>query len=327
MKTQIFIPRTTRWPLAKRVTASCDPRVLLLVGLLLTLPALAWAQFNFVTNNGAIIITGYTGPGVTVVIPQTTNGFPVTSIGTYAFQFSDATSVTIPDTVTNIGGDAFYGCGSLTNLVLGNGVTTIGSFAFEYCTALSSIVIPNGVTSIAYGTFQYCFKLSSVTLPDSVNDVGIRAFFDCVSLERVTLPNNVTNIGNSAFCFCSGLLGVYFRGNAPGIGSEVFLYDNKATVYCLPGSNGWGQTFGDLPIELWRPVIETNNGAFGVRTNGFGFNIIWASGMVVVVEASTNLAAPGWSPLQTNVLAGDSLYFSDSEWTNYPLRFYRLRSP
>jgi hypothetical protein len=47
----------------------------------------------------------------------------------------------------------------------------------------------------------------------------------------------------------------------------------------------------------------------------------------VVVEASTNLANPVWSPVGTNTLTGGASYFSDPRWTNYPARFYRLRSP
>jgi hypothetical protein len=46
-----------------------------------------------------------------------------------------------------------------------------------------------------------------------------------------------------------------------------------------------------------------------------------------VVDACTNLANPGWSPVRTNTLTGGWCYFSDPQWTNYPGRFYRLRSP
>ena len=74
-------------------------------------------------------------------------------------------------------------------------------------------------------------------------------------------------------------------------------------------------------------MIQTGDGSFGVRTNQFGFNVTWTSDMVVVVEASTNPGNPAWSPLQTNTFAGDSFYFSDPDWTNYPARFYRLRWP
>lgn len=71
----------------------------------------------------------------------------------------------------------------------------------------------------------------------------------------------------------------------------------------------------------------TDDDSFGVRTNQFGFNIGWASGMDVAVDACTDLANPIWTPLQTNTLTADTLYFSDAEWTNYPARFYRLRWP
>jgi hypothetical protein len=63
-----------------------------------------------------------------------------------------------------------------------------------------------------------------------------------------------------------------------------------------------------------------------VQTNRFGFAIVWASGMAVVVEASTNLANASWDPLATNFLSSGSSYFSDAAWTNSPQRFYRLRS-
>jgi len=71
--------------------------------LLLALPAAVHAQFTFTTNNGAITITKYTASGGDVIIPDTTNGYPVTSIGSTAFEYAGLTSVTIPDSVTNLG--------------------------------------------------------------------------------------------------------------------------------------------------------------------------------------------------------------------------------
>jgi hypothetical protein len=73
--------------------------------------------------------------------------------------------------------------------------------------------------------------------------------------------------------------------------------------------------------------MQTNDTSFGVRTNQFGFNIAWASGQVVVVEACTSFANLIWSALHTNTLSSDTFYFNDPDWTNYPSRFYRLRSP
>jgi formylglycine-generating enzyme required for sulfatase activity len=104
---------------------------------------------------------------------------------------------------------------------------------------------------------------------------------------------------------------------------DVF-YHLISTVYYLPGTTGWGSTFGGLPTALWRPLVETSGADLGVRTNQFGLNIAWASGQTVVVEACTNLANPIWSPVKTNTLSDGSSYFSDPQWTNYIRRFYRV---
>jgi sugar lactone lactonase YvrE len=65
----------------------------------------------------------------------------------------------------------------------------------------------------------------------------------------------------------------------------------------------------------------------GVRTNQFGFTLFGISYPLLVVEACTNLENPSWSPVSTNTLTGGWSYFSDPEWTNYPVRFYRIRLP
>jgi len=106
----------------------------------------------------------------------------------------------------------------------------------------------------------------------------------------------------------------------------VFFGDDNATVYYLSRTTGWGPTFGGGPTMLW-PQVQSGDASFGVRTNQFGFNITWVSGGVVLVEACTSLVNPVWTPLQTTTLTGESLYFSDPQWMNYPSRFYRFRSP
>jgi hypothetical protein len=66
--------------------------------------------------------------------------------------------------------------------------------------------------------------------------------------------------------------------------------------------------------------------AFGLQTNQFGFIISWSTNASVSVEACTNLANATWTPLQNNTLTDGWSYFSDSQRTNHPARFYRLRS-
>ncbi len=105
-------------------------------------------------------ITGYTGSGGDVVIP---NG--VTTIENCIFQFNKSiTSVVIPDSVTTIGDNAFDQCESLKTVRFGTNsqLTTIGVSAFSYCPNIESISISDSVTSIGKNAFYYCNSLSTV---------------------------------------------------------------------------------------------------------------------------------------------------------------------
>lgn len=188
-----------------------------------------------------------------------------------------------------------------------------------------SYAIPHSVTNIATSAFEAC-NLTNIMIPNSVTGIGDFAFSQCYGLTSMIIPNSVTNIGDWGFDLCTELKSAYFLGNVPSIGSWVFLNDDKVTVYYLPGAAGWGPTFGGRPTALWLPQMLTSGSNFGAQSNGFGFNINWASGMTVVIEACSNLANPLWFPVETNTITGGSSYFSDPRWTNYPGLFYRIRS-
>ena len=145
----------------------------------------------------------------------------------------------------------------------------------------------------------------------------------------ITMSDGVAQIGRDAFYGCISLKGVFCMGNAPVADLTVFLFALNATVYHLPGTTGWGGVFAGRPTALWMlptPVILRHDPRFGAKTNGFGFTISWATNLSVVVEATTNLAKPVWTPLATNSLTSGTNYFSDSQWMNYPSRFYRVHS-
>jgi hypothetical protein len=215
----------------------------------------------------------------------------------------------------------------LTSLTIRDSVSIIGTVAFASCTSLTNVTIGNGVSIIDSAAFASCANLTSVSIGNSVTSIGNGAFEECTSLTSVTIPDSVTRIVDYAFAYCTSLTGVYFQGNAPSVDANVFFQTGNVTVYYLPGTTGWGTTFGGRPAVLWNPLVQTSDASFGVRTNRFGFTITGTPNIPIVVEATTNLANPAWTPVGTNTLIGGSSYFSDPNWTNYPGRFYRIRSP
>jgi hypothetical protein len=286
--------------------------------------------FNWEIVNGAVTVTGYTGSGGVVIIPSLTNGLPVTAIAGYAFyRGEELAKVTIPDGVTSIGDYAFAACKSLTNVTIPNSVTIIGDHAFDSCLSLTNVTIPNSVIAIGEYAFSSCAFLTSITIGSGVTGIEDYTFDNCFGLTNITIPSSVNSLGVGAFYECLGLTGIYFQGDAPNLsGESVFdALPDTTTVYYLPGTTGWRTTFGGRPTALWKPEVQTGHSSFGVRTNQFGFNIAWAGGMTVVVEASTSLVNPTWSPISTNTFSGNTLYFSDAQWTNYPSRFYRVMWP
>ena len=147
----------------------------------------------------------------------------VTSIGRNAFYgCSGLTSVAIPYSVTSIGGGAFCDCSGLTSVTIPNSVTYIGGYAFSGCSGLTSVTISNSVTSIGVYAFCDCSGLTSVTIPNSVTSIGYRAFANCSGLTSVTIPNSVTTIGKNAFSGCSGLTSVTIPNSVTSIGEYAF---------------------------------------------------------------------------------------------------------
>ena len=102
-------------------------------------------------------------------------------------------------------------CSSLTSVTIPDSVTEIGEYAFDGCTSLTSINVskqnPNytSIDGILYdkeGTTLICCpagtEKSSVTIPDSVTSIEGLAFYECTSLTSVTIPDSVTTIGGWA---------------------------------------------------------------------------------------------------------------------------------
>ena len=161
----------------------------------------------------------------------------VTQIGNDAFWgCSGLISIAIPKSVKKIGESAFKGCVGLTSISIPNSVTDIGDYAFCSCSALNYLVIPNSVKNIGVSAFSWCGSLTSVTIPNSLVSIKGGTFEYCSGLTSIMIPNSVTSIGHGAFRMCSGLTSVIIPNSVTSIGGDAFSYCDGLTSVIIPNS-------------------------------------------------------------------------------------------
>ncbi len=127
-------------------------------------------KWNYTVENGEAMIQETSVSG-DIVIPDTLGGYPVTSIGDYAFS----------------------SCHELTSVTIPNSVTNIGEYAFAYCYNLASINIPDEVVSIGNYAFYNSYELTSMVVPDSVEYIGTNVFGACYGLTSIDVSVNNPN--------------------------------------------------------------------------------------------------------------------------------------
>ncbi|MGJ8641836.1 MAG: leucine-rich repeat protein [Luteolibacter sp.] len=244
-------------------------------------------EFTYETNGGEVTVTRYYGTGGDVVIPQTYDGNPVTTIGSNAFSnqteitsieipegvtsienfafggCSQMTSVLLPDSLISMGNDAFSSCTSLAGITLPENLESIGNFAFFNCSGLTSIVIPESVTEIGNSAFSSCTGLTNISLPSGLERIEPSVFRSCTALEIIVIPANVTFIGNNAFRSSSSLKFIFFDGNAPATGSFLFIdtAPELALIFSETSTGFTTPTWEGIPASQASPAAITSQPA------------------------------------------------------------------
>lgn len=237
--------QTTKGSVFNAVTVSqwlAIPFILVLSGLITLGRADTFGDYVYTTNGASITITGYTGPGGNVTIPDTILDKQVTTIASSAFaNNTNLTSVTIPNSVTNIGrGDwngAFSYCSALTNVALPNSLVYLNANSFEHCTNLTDIIIPDSVNYIGDGAFDGCTGLTLITIPNSVVSLREFSFSGCTGLRNLNVPDGVRSIMFYAFIGCTGLTNIFISKSVTVIEDNAFFACDRLETFTVDEAN------------------------------------------------------------------------------------------
>ena len=198
-------------------------------------------------------------------------------------------SITIGDSITEIGDNKFYEFTNLRSVTIGSGVTKIGTSAFENCTGLTSVTIPDNVTSIGYRAFENCNSvktlvtgkgltsldylpitsaLESITIGENITSIANDRFYYCQSLESVVIPDKVTSIGSKAFYACINLKNVTIGNSVESIGESAFQECNSLGSVKIPdsvtsiGKNAFHKCYDLTTVEIGSGVETIGDYAF-----------------------------------------------------------------
>lgn len=175
-----------------------------------------------------------------IIIPEEYDGCKVVQIKADAFNVTDVwslrsklISITIPDTVSEIGRRAFSGCQGLESVTLPESLEIIYDYTFSKCSNLENINIPNSIKKIESYAFSNCKSLTNLFLPAELEELGERAFEGCENLSSVTFSGN-PELGDAVFEDCSNLESVVGSESLTRIPSSTFSGCKNLRDFTMP---------------------------------------------------------------------------------------------
>ena len=198
---------------------------------------------SFTIPSGVTYIGAYAFSGSGIQSVDIPNGTEI--IREYSFNNCvNLNHLSIPESVTTIEQNAFFGCSSLLSAGPARSGcdyefgwdSFIPDFAFSGCSGLISIAFPETITEIPNHCCNNCSEIVSIAIPESVTEIGEDAFRNCTKLETVLFPRNLKSIGNYAFKSCPALLELHLPDNLLSIGDGAFAFDTSLSEVVFPAS-------------------------------------------------------------------------------------------
>lgn len=202
------------------------------------------------------------------------DGIPITEVSSdFCKNNTEIKSVTLPSSITDVSGYAFWNCTNLEEVDLSQTkITSIPSGLFKGCTSLKTIKLPSTITSIGDEAFHNCQSLKNIEGLDKckIASIGTKAFYNCNKLESLDFSQaTFTSMEDEMFYGLTGLKNITFPETLTSIGKKAFYYDTSLTNVAFPSSL---TTIGESAFESCKKlesvdmsktkVTELSNAAF-----------------------------------------------------------------
>lgn len=239
-------------------------------------------DFTYTQNSdNSLSISNINTDEIEIIIPETINGYPISSIDKNAItslsayqnkslkklifpentkierfeeiafeKYGSLENITLPINIKEITQNQFKDCNLLKEISIPSNVVTIDDYAFDGCTNIKTINIDSNILNkIDYCSFRYCYKLENINIPSSVTLIDEWAFQECNNLKTIELPNELLRINNNAFFYCVNLTEVIIPDKVNTLGIECFKLCSALEKIYIPNSVTYinHDAFADCP--------------------------------------------------------------------------------
>lgn len=201
----------------------------------------------------------------------------VKQIGNALFENSLALKkVKLPSSITELPPYLFSGCSALTKITMPNSLETLSEGLFKGCSSLADIPFRAGIKVLPVSVFEGCTGLKSLIIPSTVEKIESRAVADCSALETVVIPGNIAEIAPDAFAGCNSIRNIRIDGESSKffVGEDGNLYKKGAAsdelIIRVCAAKGADYSFfkenaDEIPVEIAEDDEELDDDTFSAE--------------------------------------------------------------
>lgn len=249
---------------------------------------------NYFTQDGIL----YNNPVTDIIlIPQMLTGDITIPEGITTIdgsEFSDIeyiTSITLPDSLVEIGTYGIFHCDGLKEIHIGSGLCVLNSNALmnnralervkvdeenPYFLSIDGVLYDRNISQIILAPMMIS---GDITIPSGLTVINDRTFFGCVNLRSVTIPEGVVTIGSNAFYGCEGLIEVNLPNSLNFISNYAFYGCVSLSSVTIPSAVDYIGNYAFFGCEVLHEVTNLSNLVFTIGSTGHGYIAYYAESL------------------------------------------------